>query len=133
MSTCPTPTKQRFRNRSKALFSLQMIRRKTAQRATQVRGVYECECGGWHLTHKAGMPTGVRLRKSLILFPEEGSGSRYRVIASPIAQGWSLRCDEVPEAVLDVRDLEDVRHLAGVIARLEGLSKDEVRIRLEVR
>jgi hypothetical protein len=133
MSMCPTPNKQRYRNRAKAQFVLAVIRRKTASCETQPRGVYECGCGAWHLTHKAGMAPGVRLRERPILLSDPGPGDRYRVVATktPVG-GWMLRCQELPDAVLEVKDLEEAREIAAVIAWIAGIPETLVRLRVEV-
>jgi hypothetical protein len=132
MSICPTPNKQRYRNRAKAQFVLAMIRRRTATRETQPRGVYECACGAWHLTHKAGMGPGVRLREKPILLPDPEPGDRYRIVATKTPDGWMLRCQELPDAVLEVQELQEAREIAAVIAWIAGIPETLVRLRVEV-
>jgi hypothetical protein len=131
MAYCPTPSKARFRSRTKALFTLAMIRSKGEARAYEVRGTYECACGAWHLTHKKGMAAGVRLNKGAPV-SSLASGERYHVSANRMAHGWLLQCREVPDAVLRIDDLSEAREIAGVIAWVLGVPDTLVRLRVEV-
>jgi hypothetical protein len=51
---CPTPGKHRFRDELAARAALVdvVMRRNRGRQGHDERRIYECRCGGWHLTSK---------------------------------------------------------------------------------